>query len=761
MHKKIFRSVTNIGILLATIFLVVTPLVTPLHTAAQVTNGGCPEGSVPDDTIGCISTSGTNALVEKAKSAIVEPFGKALGWVLISTLGGISTFFTWIMQRSSDLFEVSVSTFSTLQGFDGLYSSISTAVETTWTFIRDLANITIIGLFVFIAISIILGLKEYGEKKLIARILMVAVLINFSFLFTRIIINTSNFFSSTIYTQMVSPSITSVKAAEADATGTQTPEDTKSLGRQFRKLLEIGTINYSPSFFSKEATTNESGTFTGALIQAFANILFAFLATLLFIYGALLILSRFLALMMCLLLSSLAFATFLLPSWSAMGWSKWWSTLIKNALLAPVMMIFLWASLSMAQGIHDNLMKTGRLSELDSKVVIGYILILGLFGAGMYIASQLATNIGHRVAILGTGVSAGLVGKGLGSVGRQTIGRGGTLLGERFAKLAKEANARGQGFRASMFDLAARGSKMTAKRDYNIGNTGLAQSIAKAAGLDKKHLTSSVGGFEGYEKKRNERNLATAERLTYSEKELKAMKGSALEEARNAAAHEVKTNSDAHKDASAISAQSDAAKRLAEDQKKLVEKQIQTLEAEKKSIADKREAASPSDLERHAAIERELASKAGPLKDATDNATRAATAAATAAAEVTRHTQEGKRIADKIASTANTGYQRKLARAGLTEEDVAHGHHGLLEKTIERTAYGTIADIPLRWAGIINKDNSRVIAKAGGSAKDHHEAAEYNKMIKAMAEQVKKSSGGGGHPTPAATEAHPPEPPHA
>ena len=78
-------------------------------------------------------------------------------------------------------------------------SGIMPAVHIVWTAFRDIANILIIGMFVFIAISIIVGLKRFGEKQMIARVLVVAVLINFSLLFTNLIVGSSNFVSSVFY----------------------------------------------------------------------------------------------------------------------------------------------------------------------------------------------------------------------------------------------------------------------------------------------------------------------------------------------------------------------------------------------------------------------------------------------------------------------------------------------------------------------------------------------------------------------------------
>ncbi|MCR4281046.1 MAG: hypothetical protein NUV88_01800, partial [Candidatus Kaiserbacteria bacterium] len=82
---------------------------------------------------------------------------------------------------------------------DVIFNPISDGINIGWTAFRDIANIVIIGVFAFIAISIILGNKTFGDKKLVARVLVIAILINFSLLFTKMIIDASNFTAGQFY----------------------------------------------------------------------------------------------------------------------------------------------------------------------------------------------------------------------------------------------------------------------------------------------------------------------------------------------------------------------------------------------------------------------------------------------------------------------------------------------------------------------------------------------------------------------------------
>src|SRR3989344_1086488 len=95
---------------------------------------------------------------------------------LIAALGSVPTSIgAWVLTVSGMLFNFLVD--HTIIEFKvSIIDRVGDGIDVTWTAFRDIANIVIIGMFTFIAISLILGIKEYGERKMIARVLIVAVL---------------------------------------------------------------------------------------------------------------------------------------------------------------------------------------------------------------------------------------------------------------------------------------------------------------------------------------------------------------------------------------------------------------------------------------------------------------------------------------------------------------------------------------------------------------------------------------------------------
>ena len=79
-----------------------------------------------------------------------------------------------------------------------LYQNIA-PVATGWAFTRDVVNIFFIFALLFIAIATILGVESYGAKALLPRLIIIALLVNFSLLATQAIIFVTNALAYELY----------------------------------------------------------------------------------------------------------------------------------------------------------------------------------------------------------------------------------------------------------------------------------------------------------------------------------------------------------------------------------------------------------------------------------------------------------------------------------------------------------------------------------------------------------------------------------
>ncbi len=476
---------------------------------------------------------------------IAAVVGSLLMTVAAWALAIAGVLFNWSVMNAVILFK------------DVIFVPIEDGINIGWTAFRDISNIVIIGVFAFIAISIILGNKEFGQKKLVARVLIIAVLINFSLLFTKLIIDASNFTAGQFYAatqgggKSLSQIIDAAKqpggggAATNQVANPNTGVDLFSgyaqegIAGQFVRFL--GVIDVADTYSALKGVGNVNNNGWIIIVHAlFAFILLLGAAIVLF-YGSFLLISRAVLLIFLLLTSAIAFASHLIPKMSdgQFGWSAWWKSLLGSAVLAPLLMIFLYITLQIASNLQA---KSGTLGNLisgnakggDVNALFAYLIVLGLLFGSFKVASSFSAKIGgFNFAAMVPAIPLALGARMAGLAGRIGIGGAGTLIGERFAKSGKAAMAEGKTVRAGLLDMTAQRFKGIGKRDFNIANTGFfKKEIAGMAGL-KGTLAGQTksGGFEGMEKRMKERYAERAERMTYSDEELRDMARKAREAA--------------------------------------------------------------------------------------------------------------------------------------------------------------------------------------------------------------------------------------
>jgi hypothetical protein len=459
--------------------------------------------NAPGDVVTNSSTGGQtfapqgSEAVESCKAdSLAGRIGCVFVDIIIAFIAAFVGVFTTLLQWSVAAFNFSIH--ASVIEYGQWYAKIQDPITRGWTLFRDLANIGIIGIFVFIAISIILGLHEYGQKKLIARVIIVATLINFSFLFTTIVINASNAVATVVYQTTLT---------KDDPAGLG---PTKGLGDQFLKYLGASSFRNTVNTLTHQYNNKESS-FLAVLLYAFFIMLFSLAATFVFLYGAFLLFARFVILLLLLTMSAAAFATYLWPSLAESGWGTWRTQLLRNSILAPVLMLFLLIALDAAQAFAVNkVIGAGATpsftdminSPADSTLwamTFAFLVILGFLFGGMYIASRLASGMAGRFA---SSMSGSFAGAGAGVTawaGRNSFGRLSAINSKAYGatanRLTKDIEAeRAKGSAADPrkiakwekeYDRMRRkefNSGERAKRTYDPRGVSGVNSLLKAAG---------------------------------------------------------------------------------------------------------------------------------------------------------------------------------------------------------------------------------------------------------------------------------------
>jgi hypothetical protein len=137
----------------------------------------------------------------------------------------------------------------------------STFIPTAWAVVRDLSNVFFILVLLYIAIRLIVGIGGHDTKKMIARVIIMALLINFSMFFTEVVIDASNILALVFYNKVT------VGTKNASGQIVATPYDSVTGEKDMAGGL-TGAFNpanqLTPDFFNSAASINNiPGTTTG------------------------------------------------------------------------------------------------------------------------------------------------------------------------------------------------------------------------------------------------------------------------------------------------------------------------------------------------------------------------------------------------------------------------------------------------------------------------------------------------------------------
>ncbi len=457
---------------------------------------------------------------------LIDSLIKLIGTFLILITGALLGLAGTILNWSIEL---------TTVGFSQLfYDHIGGGVISAWKMVRDVVNVGFIFIFLFIGISTILRIEQYGYKQLLARLIIAALLVNFSLFFTQVIIDTSNILAINIYESAVPKHNCSPFGGAIGVSGVES----ECLGISNKFMDELGVS----TFFNKdnllEIFDADIGGQEGEILgMIFLISIFIIMAAITFFAGAILLIGRTVMLVFLMVVSPIAFGAMILPVTQQYA-KLWWKSLFSNALVAPVYLFFLLVSLRIAEGLPKaNVgpdgasapligLLTGSTSGLE--IIFYFVLIIGFLWASLIIAQKFgsygsnfalkfATNARRGVqrfvgaaprGVIG-GIASGLEGASrrhletmpyIGGLSRQLISR-------PLEALSKQGFGTGKGYRQA--------------RDEKIEDL-----ISRAPDTDRPEERAAYAerlkGFKGLRKRDAEKPILSA--LTASEASRKAAK---------------------------------------------------------------------------------------------------------------------------------------------------------------------------------------------------------------------------------------------
>ncbi|HSR89607.1 MAG TPA: hypothetical protein VLK22_04445 [Candidatus Udaeobacter sp.] len=282
----------------------------------------------------------------------------------------------------------------------------SSAVIVGWVMVRDITNMFFVVILLLISFGTILGLEQYEYKKLLVKLLIAAIVVNFSRIICGIIIDIA---------QVVM--ITFVNGIAATAGG--------------NLVSMFGVDKIFKLTGSAQGIAQQGSTFLAAVAAiGFSSIMMMTMLTFLF-----LLLARMVALWILIVLSPFAFVLNVLPQTQKYA-GQWWDEFGGNVVAGPIVAFFLWlAFVTVGNGRINNEISAGSSQPLTQEgaenspetstgitdimswaQMANFAIAIGMLLTGAKVAQQLgaaggslmskAGDFGKRVAMVASGLTA-------------------------------------------------------------------------------------------------------------------------------------------------------------------------------------------------------------------------------------------------------------------------------------------------------------------------------------------------------------------
>ena len=217
----------------------------------------------------------------------------------------------------------------------GSFVGCLTAIGTTWRILRDIGNIILIFGFLAIGIATIIDYEIYGwGKKMLPKLLLAAVFLNFSLLVAEAVIDTGNLFATQFYTQINGDT-------PATPLGGISMQAVSNEGISNKIMAQLGMQGlYGDATVNTKLFEGNSPALIG-----FLSIILFIIAAFVFFSLAFILIARFVVLLFLIITAPIGFAGLAVPKLDVLA-KSWWSELFEQTITAPVLLLLLYIALA-------------------------------------------------------------------------------------------------------------------------------------------------------------------------------------------------------------------------------------------------------------------------------------------------------------------------------------------------------------------------------------------------------------------------------
>ena len=377
-------------------------------------------------------------------------------WAYATFTGQIMQFFNWILYAINvALGYITMKIFALIVIVSSYNDFVNSAAVTKgWVLVRDICNMLFVFLLLMIAFAQIFNVQKYNVKTLLPKVIIAAILVNFSKLISGLIID---------FGQVVM--MTFVNGYKATA------------GANLIKGLGLDAVMK----YANEADTKgelDAQVATNVFVALFLSMVMLLVTIVITAMILVLFLIRIVTLWILVVLSPIAFLGAAVPIGGFQSKaSEWWKNFGGAVAVGPLMAFFLWLSLLIMSNPQE--MFKSDTSDIENKSQGGFVVSeisyldnLGQFAIGM--------------ALLFAGLAAA----------KQTGGLIGSVAGKTDASLRKAGTKALISVAKSPYRVPAAAGRQIAKTEtYGRARDMVAQTALKTKAEVKKRAVAGVAGF--------------------------------------------------------------------------------------------------------------------------------------------------------------------------------------------------------------------------------------------------------------------------
>jgi len=261
-----------------------------------------------------VSESSISINTAYASNVVLDGLETALKSVLHVFSGAVAWFVTFGLEASATIIDPAL--------FDGIFTGMDSGLYDIWTFIRDIFNVFFIFVLLFSAFATIFQVQKYHllKSNILTMIIIMALLVNFSWPITRVIIDAGNVTMYYFLDNFVDSDSSKPRALFG------------MFGDKSNVMLQLNPPADSDTY------KNQS------VVDAFFSLLILFAFACAFIVFAILFLIRISAFILLLIFSPIGFAAAIFPGTQKFA-DMWWESLFKWTFTGPILLFMVFISI--------------------------------------------------------------------------------------------------------------------------------------------------------------------------------------------------------------------------------------------------------------------------------------------------------------------------------------------------------------------------------------------------------------------------------